>query len=86
MEHIGYPTTSIKNTFYFAIQVIITPFFYVISAGCKCYRQTRSNIEKAGFESLDLHFEYANDSVNILRPNIWGTAKTSKTQCVIPIE
>lgn len=78
MEHVGYPHTSAKHILLFAIQLLLQPFWYAFLGGCHCHRQSWSHIEKAGFESLNLNYEYPNEMVFIARAHIWGTATTCK--------
>jgi hypothetical protein len=75
MEQVGYPLTSIKNVFLFAIQSILTPIYYPISNGGYCNRRTWIYIENAGFKSLELNFEFPDKMLFIQRPIIWGIAK-----------
>lgn len=78
MEHVGYPHTSVKHVLLFAIQLLFQPFWYLMGGGCNCTRQSWTHIEKAGFESLDLHFDYPKEMFCVVRSNIWGTATTCK--------
>jgi hypothetical protein len=79
MEHVGYQFISIKNVLLFAVQVLIQPVWYAISGGCVLYRQTWTHIERAGFESIDLTFEYPKEMHFIVRATVWGNATTHKT-------
>ncbi|CAG2110876.1 unnamed protein product [Medioppia subpectinata] len=79
MEHVGYPHTSSWHIFLFAIQLLLQPFWYAFLGGCHCHRQSWSYIEKAGFHTLDLNYEYPNEMVFIARAHIWGTATTHQS-------
>ncbi|MFT4710845.1 MAG: SAM-dependent methyltransferase [Planctomycetota bacterium] len=72
MEHVAAPRGSLLR----AVQIVVTPFWTLLSDGCKLNRDTGEALRQAGFRELELvHYKTHPGAMPFfVRPHIHGSA------------